>query len=174
MSKGTDTCDLTETLEFLQAQNERLRLVNRTLKDQIESVAAANAHAAELMVELAEANKTTKATALIVSLKKKNKHLVRENKKLQQQADGVATANANAAELMVQLTDLNKTLQQEIHLRKNIEKELRQANKQMDARVKERTTELTALNEQMKKEIDERKHAQEELGESEGRTTAGD
>ncbi len=162
MDNQRDVCDVEDLLEVLQRENERLRRDNERLQKQAEDVASANAHAAELMAQIEETHSVTESGAMLASLQA-------ENKKLQEQAEGVAAANAHAAELMVQLEELNDTLKHEIRNREQVEEELRQANKEMDNRVKERTTELTALNEQMKNEISERKRAQEALSESEGR-----
>ncbi|MFH1370765.1 MAG: ATP-binding protein [Planctomycetota bacterium] len=118
MSKESSVCDIEETLKSLQVENERLR---------------------------------------------------QENVKFQQQAKGVAAANAYAAELMVQLEETNNTLKNEVANRRRIEEKLRQTYTGMESRVKERTTELTALNEQMKKEISERKRTEDALHESESR-----
>jgi PAS domain S-box-containing protein len=103
------------------------------------------------------------------SLQAENEQLRQENEGLQRQTKGVATANAYAAELMVQLEDANNALKNEVATRRRIEEKLRQTNTEMESRVKERTAELTTLNEQMKEEISERKRTEDALHESESR-----
>jgi two-component system sensor kinase FixL len=103
------------------------------------------------------------------ALEKENKTLRQENEQLKRQTEGVAEANARAAELMVQCEESNTALKAEIERRTQLEEELRQMNSQMDARVTERTAELTVANDQLAREIEERKQAENTLRESEER-----
>jgi PAS domain S-box-containing protein len=167
--KQSYVCDIEETLKSLQAENERLHCENKKLQEQLDSVAVANARAAELVAQFENTDDTATGKSAITSLKAENERLRQENVKFQQQAKGVAAANAYAAELMVQLEETNNTLKNEVANRRRIEEKLRQTNTGMESRVTERTAELTALNEQMKKEIRERKHTEEALHESENR-----
>src|SRR5215467_15977522 len=86
----TDTATLRSAVQSLEADNQRLR-------EQMAAVASANAHAAELMVELHEAQAT----------------LTGQNQQLQEQAAALATANAHAAELMVELQEAQQLLQEQ-------------------------------------------------------------
>ena len=77
-------------IQGLEADNQRLR-------EQLAAVASANAHAAELMVELHDAQAT----------------LVSQNQQLQAQSAALALANAHAAELMVELHEAQQLLQEQ-------------------------------------------------------------
>ena len=81
----------------LRSAVQRLEVDNASLREQVASVATANAHAAELMVELHE----TQAA------------LTGQNQRLQEQAAALATANAHAAELMVELHEAQQLLQEQ-------------------------------------------------------------
>lgn len=162
-------CDIEKTLKSLQAENERLHSENKMLRVQVESLAGANARAAELMAQLESGDNTSTNERPITVLKEENERLRRENERFQQQARGVAAANAYAAELMVQLEETNNTLKNEVASRQRVEKKLRLAYQQMEERITKRTAELTSLNEQMKKEISERNRTEKALQESESR-----
>jgi len=121
----TDTATLRSAVQSLEADNQRLR-------EQMAAVASANAHAAELMVELHEAQAALamqnqqlqeQATALaganahaaelMVELHEAQAALTEHNQQLQEQAAALATANAHAAELMVELQEAQQLLQEQ-------------------------------------------------------------
>src|SRR5215831_1351253 len=85
-----DTAALRSAVQGLEADNQQLR-------EQMAAVADANARAAELVVELHEAQAT----------------LTGQNQQLQEQAAALATANAHAAELMVELQEAQQLLQEQ-------------------------------------------------------------
>ena len=72
-------------------------------------------------------------------------------------------------ETHVSLARMHKRLQQEVMERKGTQDLVKQANDELEQRVKERTFELTVANEQLKDEIEERKLAEKTLWESEER-----
>src|SRR5262249_17854137 len=76
---------------------QRLEADNQLLREQVVAVASANVHAAELMVELHEAQAA----------------LAAHNQQLQEQSAALATANAHAAELMVDLHEAQQQLQEQ-------------------------------------------------------------
>jgi signal transduction histidine kinase len=61
------------------------------------------------------------------------------------------------------LTEANQALQTEIEERKRVEEALRQAQVDLEQRVKERTAELSTMNTQLTKEISARKQAEDAL-----------
>src|SRR5262249_32142541 len=112
-------------VQGLEADNQRLR-------EQMAAVASANAHAAELVVELHEAQATltgqnqqlqeqaaalatanAHAAELMVELHEAQATLTGQNQQLQEQAAALATANAHAAELMVELQEAQQLLQEQ-------------------------------------------------------------
>ena len=116
---------LREAVQCLEAENQRLRA-------QTASVAAANAHAVELMVELyatresltvqnqrlqertaALAAANVHAAELLVDLHAAREALTAHNERLQTQAQALAAANVHAAELMVELQEAQDLLQQQ-------------------------------------------------------------
>src|SRR5438876_1089998 len=88
--QGAELAALRSTVQSLAAENQQLR-------EQVAAVASANAHAAELMVELHDAQ-----TALAA-----------HNQQLQEQSAALAMANAHAAELMVELQEAQQLLQEQ-------------------------------------------------------------
>jgi PAS domain S-box-containing protein len=103
------------------------------------------------------------------ALQDENRLLRQENERLRRQTEGVAQANAHAAELMVRLEETNNTLEGEVERRRQVEDELRRANSEMDARVQARTVELTAANDRLAREVEERKQIEHTLRESKNR-----
>jgi len=89
--------DLEADISALRAELQRLQAENRRFRAQTEAVAAANARAAELMVELQEAREALEA----------------QNQHLRQQTEAVAAANAQAAELMVELQEAQEVLKEQ-------------------------------------------------------------
>jgi adenylate cyclase len=89
--------DLEADISALRADLQRLQAENRRFRAQTEAVAAANARAAELMVELQEAREALEA----------------QNQHLRQQTEAVAAANAQAAELMVELQEAQEVLKEQ-------------------------------------------------------------
>ena len=85
--QATDSAALRLVIQSLEADNQRLR-------EQVVAVASANVHAAELMVELHEAQAA----------------LAAQNQQLQEQSAALAMANAHAAELMVELHEAQQQL----------------------------------------------------------------
>ena len=96
-------------------------------------------------------------------LEAENKRLYQENLRLTRQAEDVALANAHAAELMVQLEEANEHLEAEIAKRKEAEKKLQKLNRQIEAKVKQRTAELTVVNERLTDEISKRELVEHNL-----------
>ena len=86
-------------------------------------------------------------------LEVENQRLAQENRQLVRQAEGVAAANAHAAELMVELEEANDHLKSEMSKREELETQLRKANVEMEQRVIDRTSELERANEQLQKEV---------------------
>ena len=105
----------------------------------------------------------------LLALQEENRLLRQENERLRRQTEGVAQANAHAAELMIQLEDLNKTLGIEVERRERVEDELRRANSETEARVQARTAEWMTANESLAREVKERLQAEQTLRESEHR-----
>ncbi|NIA07761.1 MAG: response regulator [Actinobacteria bacterium] len=97
------------------------------------------------------------------ALEAENALLRQENEKLRQQAGSVAEANAHAAELMVELEELNNDLRSEIEKRKQAEKELEQYRDHLENLVAERTDDLEKTNASLLQEIKERKRTEKML-----------
>ena len=116
---------LREAVRRLEAENQRLRA-------QTASVAAANAHAAEIMGELYAAQESlavqnqrlqertdalaaanVHAAELMVELDDAREALLAQNARLQVQTQSLAEANVHAAELMVELQEAQELLQQQ-------------------------------------------------------------
>jgi adenylate cyclase len=91
--------ELAAELVATQVQLQRLRAENGNLRQQAESLATANAHAAELMVQLEEAREAVEV----------------QNEQLCEQTKSLATANAHAAELMVELHEAQELLKEQNH-----------------------------------------------------------
>src|SRR5262245_27668710 len=89
--------DHSAEIAALRSAVQLLEADNAYLREQVASVATANAYAAELMVVLHEAQATLSA----------------QNQRLQEQAAALATANAHAAELMVELHEAQQLLQEQ-------------------------------------------------------------
>jgi two-component system, LuxR family, sensor kinase FixL len=83
------------------------------------------------------------------ALEHENGKLRQENERLQRQTRSVAEANAHAAELMVRLEEAHDVLKREVERRRQVEDELRQANREMEDRVQARTVELASANERL-------------------------
>jgi PAS domain S-box-containing protein len=98
-------------------------------------------------------------------LEEENKHLHQENRRLTRRAEDVALANAHAAELMVQLEEANKHLEAEIERRKEAEQKLQKLNREIEAKVHQRTAELTVTNERLTDEINKRELVEHNLRE---------
>jgi PAS domain S-box-containing protein len=98
-------------------------------------------------------------------LKAENKHLHQENRRLARQAEDVALANAHAAELMVQLEEVNEHLEAEIEKRKEAEQKLQKLNREIETKVQKRTAELTVANERLTDEINKRELVEHNLRE---------
>jgi len=89
--------DQSADIAALRSVIQRLEADNQRLHEQVAAVANANVHAAELMVELHEAQSA----------------LAAHNQQLQEQFAALATANAHAAELMVELHEAQQHLQEQ-------------------------------------------------------------
>src|SRR5215831_15047022 len=89
--------DQSADIAALRLAIQRLEADNQRLREQVAAVASANVHAAELMVELHEAQ-----TALAA-----------QNQQLQEQSAALAAANAHAAELMVELHEAQQQLEEQ-------------------------------------------------------------
>ncbi len=98
-------------------------------------------------------------------LEGENKRLRQENMELACQTEDVATANAHAAELMARLEEANEHLEAEIEKRKEAEQRLQQINRDIEAKVQQRTAELTIANERLTDEINQREQIEQTLRE---------
>jgi two-component system sensor kinase FixL len=94
-----------------------------------------------------------------------NERLREENEQLSRQAQDVASANAYAAELMVQLEETNESLEAQIERRKAAEEELQRVYRQIEAKVQQRTAELSEMNQRLIEEIGQRKKIERTLAE---------
>jgi signal transduction histidine kinase len=83
------------------------------------------------------------------ALEHENGKLRQENERLRRQTQSVAEANAHAAELMVRLEEARDVLKREVERRRQVEDELRRANREMEDRVQARTVELCQINEEL-------------------------
>jgi signal transduction histidine kinase len=99
----------------------------------------------------------------LAALKAENELLRRENEQLQLQADSLATANANAVELMVELERLNDILQAEVKKRKQTEKELEKYRLHLENLVARRTRDLKKTNLELQQEINEHEQTEKNL-----------
>jgi two-component system sensor kinase FixL len=98
-------------------------------------------------------------------LEEENKHLRQENMELACQAEDIAKANAHAAELMARLEEANEHLEAEIEKRKEAEQRLQQINRDIEAKVQQRTVELTIANERLTDEVNQREQIEQTLRE---------
>ncbi|MCJ7729140.1 MAG: ATP-binding protein [Sedimentisphaerales bacterium] len=117
--KQSNVCDIEETLKSLQAENKRLRQENEKLQQQAKGVAAANAYAAELMVQLEEANDALKNEVA-------NRRRIEE--KLRQTNTGM---ESRVKERTAELTALNEQMEKEIRERKHAEEALRESESRL-------------------------------------------
>jgi two-component system sensor kinase FixL len=88
-----------------------------------------------------------------------------ENQKLARRAEDVAKANAYAAELMIRIEEVNEDLKVEIERRKTAEQKLRQINSEIEEKIQQRTAELTTANERLTDEINQRRQIELSLRE---------
>ena len=118
----------------LEAENKRLIHENQRLTHQAEDVAKANAHAAELMVKLEQANKNLNAEI------KKRKRIEKELRKHRENLEDLIEEHT------IELRQTNKELEQEITERKKAEQALQKLNKDLESAVKE----LSRTNKELK------------------------
>ncbi len=98
-------------------------------------------------------------------LEAENRRLRQENMELACQNEDVAKANAHAAELMARLEEANEHLEAEIEKRKEAEQRLQQINRDIEAKVQQRTVELTIVNERLTDGINQREQIEQTLRE---------
>ncbi|MDD5064404.1 MAG: ATP-binding protein [Phycisphaerae bacterium] len=108
----------------------------------------------------------------LTAIKAENERLRRENEQLRLQADSLATANANAVELMVELEKLNDNLQAEVKKREQTEKELEEHQHHLENLVAERTSDLKEINSELLQEIYEHEQTEKRLAQAGERAKA--
>jgi len=117
--KQSSTCEIDAAVSALQAENERLRSENEKLQRQSEGVAACNAHAAELMAQIEEANDTLKNEMM-------NRKLIEEELRLTNRQ-----MESRVKERTAELTTVNEQLMKEITEREKAEKILKERAEQL-------------------------------------------
>lgn len=116
---ANDTDAGKSVITSLKAENERLRQENEKLQRQAKGVAAANAYAAELMVQLEEANNALKNEVA-------NRRRIEE--KLRQTNTGM---ESRVTERTTELTALNEQMKKEISERKRTEEALHESESRL-------------------------------------------
>ena len=148
----SETCQVAPAAPELQRENDTLRQENTRLRQQAQDVAQANAHAAELMVQLEEANENLKAQV--------DKRRQAEEELRQAYGEMEARVQARTAEL----TDVNEQLAKEVTDRQQIEQTLRENEQRMNTVLNDILTGVIIVDAETHTIMDANPHAAEIIG----------